>query len=65
MRRHGALAGPFATRLQRWVLRCHACGGVCREMARILRPGGRVAISDVVRTQELPERLLNEAALAC
>ena len=38
---------------------------VCREMARILRPGGRVAISDVVRTQELPERLLNEAALAC
>jgi len=31
----------------------------------VLKPGGRVAVSDVVRTQELPQRLKDEQALAC
>jgi len=38
---------------------------VCREIYRILRPGGRVAISDVILTAELPEHLKTAEALAC
>ena len=38
---------------------------VMAEAARVLRPGGRIAISDVIRTRELPERLQTEQALAC
>ena len=38
---------------------------VLRESYRVLRAGGRLAFSDVVETQPLPERLKSEAALAC
>ena len=38
---------------------------VCREAFRVLRAGGRIAISDVVRMHELPDRMKNDRALAC
>jgi arsenite methyltransferase len=38
---------------------------VYKEALRVLKPGGRIAISDVLATDELPDRLKNEKALAC
>jgi len=34
-------------------------------MFRVLKPGGRMAVSDVVMTKELPKSLLTEESLAC
>jgi 2-polyprenyl-3-methyl-5-hydroxy-6-metoxy-1,4-benzoquinol methylase len=38
---------------------------VYNEIMRVLKPGGRIAISDVVTTDTLPQALRTEAALAC
>jgi len=38
---------------------------VFNEAFRILKPGGRLAVSDVVETKTLPQSLKTEAAFAC
>ncbi|MDT8271555.1 MAG: methyltransferase domain-containing protein [Desulfomonilia bacterium] len=38
-------------------------GAVYREIFRTLKPGGRICISDVLRSRELPEEILNDPAM--
>lgn len=40
-------------------------GRVFAEVFRALKPGGRVAVSDVVRTAELPADIVSDAELMC
>jgi arsenite methyltransferase len=36
---------------------------VFHEIARLLKPGGRIAISDILARKELPENIVNDMAL--
>src|SRR4029077_10921042 len=40
-------------------------GQVYREALRVLKPGGRIAIADVVNTAPLPPELASDATLLC